>query len=445
MAADVDAIPFIRKNGVTKEISIVSSKLNSRKDEFKNVIHKTIGDNDQFEFIGKGSSSIDLDLYFETQVDYESFIDFVEGGAAFLLSCPFFPVEEVSILGGITTKNYYKGFAVASLTLTNAKNIRIDALRAGFEIGTESPIISVDKISNLKKLQDFGKNTFAFVGNTNQKIGKITNTFGAYSSALSNAIQGVASGTTIITNPISSVKSSVSRVLGSVNSAITSIQNAINVVKSLPSDIDSFVEELSAIGDKFNNLFDSGEIIRDLKQNSDALVQSAISIIESETDQNSPDIKDFGENSPNEPSNSPEFFLTSIQDPNKDVFDIMLLSSFLFSLYDNVENADEWNTLDLDALRKQTEIIYNFIISKSVITPDFKLQLDLARNNFFRLFKISFNNANQIVDFKVYTPTFLEDIVYSVNGNLDFLDETKKLNNLVGNIVEEDIKVILNA
>ena len=94
-------------------------------------------------------------------------------------------------------------------------------------------------------------------------------------------------------------------------------------------------------------------------------------------------------------------------------------------------------------LRLKAEIIYYFINGKELST-DFRNKLTIARNRFFDRFKILYGRAIKIVDVDLQTTKFLTDVVYSVNGNYDFLAETKELNRVVGTRVIGKISVISN-
>ncbi len=104
------------------------------------------------------------------------------------------------------------------------------------------------------------------------------------------------------------------------------------------------------------------------------------------------------------------------------------------------------NIVDLQKMKTNTEKIYNYIINRNFITNDFKIQLDLFRIAFFKKYNYLYDNTQKIVEIEVFIPTSIMVIVYRVNGNLDYLEDTIKLNNIynTGNVIGK-IKVISNA
>lgn len=444
---DLDKLSYIVKNGVNFPIEILSGEKIPRTDTFKNNVHKIIGDQDRFEFIGKGDTKATLPLYFKSKEEYEGFLRFIEDGNSFLLSCNFFPFVPVSIEGNVTFESYYKGFGVAKVNITTAVNINRNKFANLRDIKPKRVESTVERKKELlNKLRNFAKSTFDFVQNTNQKVGKVTNTVSVYSSAIENSAQGLASVSTIITNPLSSINNSASRVIGGVKGVVTALQNSVSAIRQAPSSIDNLIDDLLSIGDSLNNLFDLGDPNTNNKYNNNLLTTCANSVIDSNNSPNNNSIPEYDpENSdPNNATNAPEFFLTSVEDSNSDPIDILLLSSILINIYENSDNSSDWNKVDLEDLRTKTETIYNYIISKN-IDSDSKLQLDLARNNFLNLFITNYNNANSIIEVQIISPTYLLDVVYSVNGNLDFYEETKKLNNIIGSTVENNVLVISNG
>lgn len=434
--------PLLIKNGEDIEINIISTEQMPTTQIFKTKIHDTVSQENTFEFIGKGDLRIKLKLFFNTQEEYDNLINFLADGASFVLACSFFPLIAVNLDGNIEAERYYKGWGVATLPLTTAKNpyendeALNEFVRKVLRSSAEDTLGS--KKTFLDKLKDYGKNTFDFISNVNESVGSVTNEIAAYSAAINNIAQGLASSSSIITNPISSVKSSASQVIGGISGVLTSIQNAVQAIKQLPNDLDNLINSLLQIGDQFNDLFDLGNKNETQKYNCALLQSTADSIINADLTPENPAIADS-----DIASISPEFFLTTIQNKNSEAVAVLILGSILINLYQNAENIDKWNTLDLDKLRISTEKIYDFVISTE-ISSDFRLQLDLARVRFFKLFKILYFRATKTIAINVKKPSFLQDVVYSINGNLDYYDETKQLNGIIGNVVEGKIMVISN-
>lgn len=440
------------KKGKNLDIEIISGETISGSQSFKSSIHQNIGNGDNYEFMGIGEARLQIKLYLATKEDYNKLIDFLKDGTSFLLSAADLWDENLSVNldGLITTENYYKGWCLAVLNITTARNVN-DTIDSQIDrLGYRNTLKEITKgVSTAKtfyeKMFAFGKSTFSFVENTNQKIGGTTNAIAVYGSAITNITQGLASASTIATNPISSVKNSIAQVIGGVSGMITSWQNAVAAIKQLPSDIEGFIDSISAIGDQLNNLFNFDNPNDTLRYNTTLLQDVALAIIDPDLTSDNPAIKERAPDVTTDQgaTSAAEFFLTTIESGNSDGLSVMLLGSILITLYQNANKIDKWNKTDLDRLKITTERIYSFITTKD-LTFDFYLQLDLARNDFFELFKLLYERAIKTIIVKIETPRFLSDIVYSVNGNLDYYNETKQLNGIIGTTVEEDIEVIRN-
>ena len=423
------------KKGILLEIDIISDMSFISEQGFKTQIHSTIGENNAYEFINKGDRKIEIKVYFEDQNEYNSVVSFFEDGKPFLLKAPFFPLELLNLDGGISSEPYYKGFGIATLRFTTAKNINYDSSGSYF-LGLNSET-SASKKSFLDKMRGFAETALNFVGNTNQAIGSVTNKIAEYADAITSITQGLASSSSIVTNPINSVKASAYQVLGGVNSLITSIYSAIDAVKSIPSDINDFINAVMATGDSLNGLFDMGNESDSAKYNTDFLLTIGDSLADIPIN-NSVDTISLDEDG----YKNVEFTL-NIKNDNLSVVSTLILCSILINIYTNIESFNKLGRQDLDNLMTKTEKIYNRIISNG-INNELLLQLDLLRVQFFKLFKKLSNDTSDTFIYKVVEPEFLVDIVYAVNGNLNSYEETKKLNNIIGDIVFDSVEVIVD-
>ena len=447
-----DSTAKLIKNGRNLDIQIISSETLPGSQSFKTSIHQNIGDGDNYEFMGIGEARIQLKVYCATKEDYNKLIDFLKDGSSFLLSAGdlWDENQSVNLDGVISTENYYKGWCLASLNITTARNIN-DTLESQIDrLGYRNTLKELSKTASgpkafYEKMFDFGRSAFSFVENTNQRVGEITNRVSVIAAGMTNITQGLASSSTIITNPISSVKNSVSQVIGGVSGMITSLQNAIAAIRQIPDDIDGFIDAISSIGDQLNSLFDFDNPNDTLKYNTTLLQDVALAIIDPDLSQDNPAIPEYDPevDTDQNPTSAPEFFLTSVQSSNSDALSIIMLGSILITIYQNAASIDKWNKTDLDKLRTTTESIYDFINGKD-LTFDFRLQMDLARNNFFDLFKALYERSIKTILVEIVDPRLLADIVYSVNGNFDYYNETKQLNGIVGTTVDADILVIRN-
>ncbi len=432
------------------EVKILSNEVYNRANRIKTKVHSIIGDGDSYEFIGLGEKRVKIQFYFSNQEEFEALADFVQNGDPFLIICSFFPLEPLKIDGDINLEPYYSGFGTATINFTTAiKDFEDKQNLLSFYSSLSSKSAS-ETISNKKnfldKLNNWSKKVFDSVSKGNQFVGNVTNNISAYSSAFTNVLSGISSGASIITNPISSIKSSISDVTGGLSSVISSLTNVVLTIKQIPSDVQSIIDSFSLIGDKLNNLFNLGNTSDSLKYNTEFLMRASEAIINVDLTQDNDAITNNYDNN-TESSNSfssTEYFLPVLNKKTNDVMSVLLLCSILINLYENAEKINRWNTVDLDNLRRKTETIYNYISTFDLDT-ELSLELDLARNRFFKIFKLLWNRAFQIVEFEISEPNFLENLVFSVNGNLDFYDESKKLNNVIGGIVHPGtVKIISN-
>ena len=65
-------------------------------------------------------------------------------------------------------------------------------------------------------------------------------------------------------------------------------------------------------------------------------------------------------------------------------------------------------------------------------------------NNFFSIFKILYVDSLKVIEISVPETAMLSDVVYSINGNFDYLEDTKRLNNIIGMAVKGTILVVRN-
>jgi len=432
------------------EVKILSNETYNRSHKIKTKVHSIIGDEDIYEFIGLGEKKLRIQFYFDNEDDFNDLFDFIGKGDPFLIVCKFFPLEPLKIDGDITLEPYYTGFGIATVNFTTAikdfddkQNLLsyYSSLTAQSTLETNS-----NKKNFLEKLNNWADKTFKTVSKGNQFVGNVTNNISAYSSAFTNVLSGISSGASIVTNPISSIRTSISDVTGGLSSVISSLQNVVLTIKQVPSDVQSIIDSFSLIGDKLNNLFDLGNSNDSLKYNTDFLMRTSTAVIEIDlSEDNEAIINNYDNNtsSSNEFS-STEYFLPALNKKTNDIMSVLTLCSILINLYENAEKINRWNTIDLENLRIKTETIYNYL-STFELDTELSLELDLARNRFFKIFKILWDRAFKIVEFEISEPNFLENLVYSVNGNLDFYDESKKLNNSIGGIVQPGtVKIISN-
>lgn len=445
------ANPFFLKEGrfLPFTVKIVSNESFSQKQTIKSRVHKLIGNEDSYEFIGVGERKITLTFFVENSDELNELVDYVSDGSPLLLVCDFFPLKPIKIDGDIDYNNYISGWGHVKINFTTATKDFQDEqnlLSLLSSLSAGSGETKSDKKSFLDKLNNWADKVGKTVSKTNEYVGNVTNTVSAYTAAFTNVLSGISSGASIITNPINSIKQNISDVTSGLSSVVSSMQNVVLTIKQLPNDFKTLINNFSLIGDQLNNLFDLGNKNESLKYNTDFLIRVSDAIMNIDlTQDNESIINDYDKASSSEnPYLKTEYFLPSLTKKTNDVIAVLILCSILLNLYGNAEKINRWNTIDLENLRKKTESLYNYISTFDLDTELF-LELDLARNRFFKIFKVLWDKAYKIEEFIITEPNFLENLVFSVNGNLDFYDDTKKLNNVIGGIVQPGaVKIITN-
>ena len=429
------AITRLWKNGVSLEIKIVGSEELDITDNFKTVVHQAIGNKDFYEFVNKGDQKIVLPLYLASKDDYDDLIDFLSDGKSFSLESG--DISAIfSLDGGLkSTRSHLDGSYLTTLTLTSATDPDFKGI---LEIGgiAETPF---SKPSTLDTIRSWANKTIDFVSNTNGAIAGFTGKFEEYSVAITQLTGGIASSSTIITSPINSIRNSASSIIGGVAGIVSSIGTAINAIKQVPTQVQDLIDSILDIGDQFSNIFNLDNKADQVKATTNFLIDVGIALIE--VDKQPLSGKVITED-PYSVSYDMEIIISS-DDKNIEILSVLILSSILLSIYEQSSQITRWNKTDLDNLLKQTETLFSYIMAKNIDTET-RNKLNLARNSFYRSFRALYDNASNIITINVDNPTFLSDVVYSVNGNFDYYSETKKLNNIIGSVVQGEIQVISN-
>lgn len=440
--------PILFKKGLDQPlfVDVISNDAFSQTQTIKTKIHRLVGDTDSYEYIGQGDRKISLTFFIQDEDGYNELMDYIADGSALLLICDFFPQKPIKIDGDVKIENYISGWGKVTANFTTAEKDFDDEqelLLAFSSFSATSGETPASKLSLLDKMNDWADRIGKGVSKTNEYVGNVTNNIAAYSAAFTNVLSGISSGASIITNPISSIKQSISDVTGGLSSVISSLQNVILTIKQLPDDFQSIIDSFSLLGDQLNNLFDLGNSNENNKYNTEFLLKCSEAVMNIDLSPDNEDIVNESINSGTDSLNT-EFFLPSVNKPVNDVISVLTLCSLLINIYENAEKINRWNTIDLENLRKKSEAIYSYITTFELDT-ELLMQIDLARNRFFKIFKILWDKAYKIVEFQITEPNFLENLVFSVNGNLDFFNDTKKLNNVIGGIVQAGtVKIISN-
>lgn len=433
--------PRLYKSGIALDLMVLGSDELSLNENFKTIVHKAIGNKDYYEFSGKGDQKLSFKTFLEDKNAYNDLINFFEDGKPFILElqdikAPFRLDGDIK-----STKSYQDDSYVAELNFTSAQepdfenNIDISGLGGIAEtLG--------NKKTALDKLKNWAKNTIDFVSNTNGAIAAYTGKFQDYATAINQLTGGIASSSSIITGPLSSVNSSLSSIIGGVSSIVSSIGTAINAIKQVPDDIDAMIDSILAIGELFSNIFDSDNKQDQLKTTCNFLISVGSTL--TDISEQSLTTKIISDDSVTySVIYDPEIALTSENDKNIEVLSVLMLSSILLAIYSQAIQVTRWNKRDLDAVLAQTEALFRFITSKE-ISGEIRSALVASRNAFFRSYQPLYNSAAKVVTLKLDEPRFLADVVYSVNGNFNYYQETKKLNNIIGSVVQGTVEVISN-
>lgn len=434
--------PRLYKNGVALDLKVLGSDELSLNENFKTAVRKAIGNKNYYEFIGRGDQKLSFKVYCEDKNSYNDLLNFFEDGQAFVLEiqdikAPFRLDGDIK-----STKSYQDDSYVAELNLTSAQDPDFES--GGIDISGLGGISEtfVSNISTLGKLKTWASKTIDFVSNTNGSIAAYTGKFQDYATSINQLTGGIASSSSIITSPISSIKNSASSIIGGVSSVVSSIGTAINAIKQVPDDIDGMIDSILAIGEMFSNIFEEGDKQEQLKTTSNFLISAGIALVTVAEQPLSTKLV-FDDSETYSVTYDPENTLTSENDKNIEVLSVLMLSSILLAIYNQSIQVTRWNKRDLEAILSQTEILFRFITSKE-ISGDIRASLIAARNSFFRSYRPLYDSAAKVVTLKLDNPRFLADVVYSVNGNFDYYQETKKLNNIIGSVVQGTIEVISN-
>lgn len=447
------------RDNVRLDINILAGDGIKITENFKNTVDKSIGDRNYYQYIGKGDQKISLTLFLESKDKYDELISFFEVGTEFALELGnIFRTYNLdgdlevnrSLIGAknkITNKpSLDDGSYIVKVNLTSATNFDYDEvgfLGAPYIAGSDS-----NKSSILARIKSWASSAIDFTGNTNSQIASFTGKFAEYATAITQLANGIAAGGSMVSAPISSVKNSVSSVIGGVSSIVSGIGTAINAIKQVPDDIDGLINAMLDVGEQFSNLFNSSNKSDQVKTATDFLIETANTLIYTDSQTISQRVV-TDESDSYSVAYDPEIIIEDKSTnnngvKNNDIISVLILSSILLALYEQSTLLTRWNKKDLDGLLKQTETLYEYIITKN-ISSDVRNALMLARNNFFTSFNALYKTATNIVTVTVLEPKFLSDVVYSVNGNFDYYTDTKKLNNILGSIVQGEIQVISNG
>lgn len=314
-----------------------------------------------------------------------------------------------------------------TLELTTALDPILDAPDIETTLRLTGENTSASALDRLKKL---GKKIQGFTSEINEAVEKYTNEISEFSSAIANVFTGIGGTATIVTNPIKSVLDSLETINGGLSSLLTGLGSAIQAIKLLPSELDNAFDQLLSFGSGLKEIFSTGNSENDNK----IFIFCSMAIADV-----------ILENKPILDAN-PEFDIKydPLVDMQKDQFlQVMLVGSILINLYNSVNQINRWNKTDLEFFLEKTQKYYKYLIDNSSLS-EFSNILSNLRSKFIEVYKLLQEKSLKIYEYEVNGWESLYHIVYKVNGNYDYFEETKAYNNIIGSVTNKNVKVIRN-
>jgi len=109
----------------------------------------------------------------------------------------------------------------------------------------------------------------------------------------------------------------------------------------------------------------------------------------------------------------------------------LFLCGLLINLEEIVGDIDKISLADLDYYKTSFNKSYAYIVSKDIIDQNLRTEMELCKIRFFKVYGNLYAKSIKTIEVNIEIPTSLHTIVYNINGNLDFFDETMQLNNIV--------------
>lgn len=399
-----------KNSGEYIDLNIITNNDLSDTIPLKTQIHQTIGDYDIFEWIGQGATSIKMQLYFQSEEEFIVFKLFVFGTQMTLVRKNFRNVI-VNITGDISPSYTYYGNYIVNVEFTTARD---PSQTTDFDINIFSYDVGSKK-TLLDKLSIASEKIISFVGNTNEKIGTVTNTIELSTTLINNTAQALASSQSILTTPLGAIQRSGANIVEAISSINQSLNNISFILKTSPSNIQSIFTGISSATESLFNVFSSDNLNEGLIMNSNLGCDIINAIYNADFND---DIYGSSEN------------VLTLKKQN-DMLKILFLTGLIANLEEKISEMNTVSLLNLNYYKTSFEKSYFYIISNEITDPDLRWQAELCKIRFFRTYNNLYSKATKVIEFNVDIPTSLHAIVYSVNGNLDFFDETMQLNNIV--------------
>lgn len=376
----------------------------------KTQIHQTIGDYDIFEWIGQGATSIKLQLYFANEEDLIAFKLFAVNAQMTLVRKNFRNVI-VNLTGDISPSYTYYGQHIVSVEFTTARD---PTQTTDFDINVFTYDVGSKK-TLLNKLQIALQKIVSFVGNVTEKIGTFINSIEAATALINNIAQALASSQSILTTPLGAIQRSGANIVQAISTINQALSNVSFIIKTTPSNITSIFTGITNATESLFSVFSSDSQNEELIMNSNLGCDVINAIYNA----------DFNDGI----YGSSENVLTL--KAQNDMLKILFLTGLIANLEEKISEMNTVSLLNLNYYKTSFDKAYLYIISNKVTDPDLRRQTELCKIRFFRTYNSLYSKATKVIEFNIDIPTSLHSIVYSVNGNLDFFNETMQLNNIV--------------
>ena len=401
---------LFKNGGEYREINILTDTNIDVNTTIKSQVQENLGDFATYQYIGEGATTITLSLYFSSQQEFND-LKYFALGQQMTLRRQNFADQVVNCTNSISQSQTSHGQITATFEFTTARDgTEMDNFNFTFvaeDVGSSATFLS--------KLQSASAKIFSFVGNVNEKIGNFTGKIGIISDSIANIGLAAASTSTTLTTPISQIKNSASNVTGAISSITQSLKNVIFVITSTPSDISAIFTGVTSAMKSVFTVFSSDDDDEQARMNASFGSSVIDTIIETNFDDG---LYGSSQN------------VIEMKKQNE-MLKVMLCSGLIVNLVEILKEMNTVSSRDLQVYKKSFDKAYSFCILSDAIDTDFRNELELCKIRFYSGYKNLLAKASNIYEVNLEVATSLHQIVFSVNGNLDYFDETMKLNNII--------------
>lgn len=436
-------LPALFRDGYHVNVYIDSQTPISSNLQFKAQIHDTIADGNLLTRTGISDKKFSL-RFLVKAAQLEEVEAFLKQPRSFVLASNEYGIEVVNIyeqlivtqIGGLNSIKAIQSnidldtfvgddYAIDVSLTTALEPDDISDLKGEFlqyvelwSPAKESPASLLDKLKNASKsINDF-------TSNVNETISSYTNAFSQYANSINQIFTAIGGLSTIITSSQKSVFDAASNVQAGIESMILGIGNAIEAIKRTPDDIQNSLDAFVALGSQLRGLFSTGNPEEDNKAAILTLQAVSDSILNTKIEYKIP-------------------YDPFIEMQKDNFIEVMLVGSCLINIYDSTSQIGRWNQKDLDKLREKTERYYKFLVDQN-LGSNFTWALSNFRSQFYQIYILLQNRALRLYEYVPNGTESIMEIVYKVNGNYQYLEETRAYNNIIGLLVKEPIWVIRN-